>query len=87
MPVSRQLSGQKSAEKSDEIYQTHIVGTDVDDSQFVTLKLVSGNFLRFQVHTGAQCNVVPKDFYKKRLRIIISPMSHTMQAYNHCIWR
>ena len=41
-------------------------GSHVDDSQCVTLKLVeSGNFLRFQVDTGAQCNVVPLDLYKK----------------------
>ena len=55
----------KLVEESDEIYQTHIAGTDIDDSQFVTLKLDSGNFLRFQVDTGAQCNVVPMDLYKK----------------------
>ena len=31
----------------------------------VTLKLESGNYLRFQVDTGAQCNVVPLQLYKK----------------------
>ena len=37
----------------------------MDDSQCVTLQLDSGNYLRFQVDTGAQCNVVPIDLYKK----------------------
>ena len=31
----------------------------------VTLKLESGNCLHFQVDTGAQCNLVPLDLYKK----------------------
>ena len=35
-----------------------------DDAQLVTMKLESGNFLCFQVDTGAQCNVVPVDLYR-----------------------
>ena len=31
----------------------------------MTLKLESGNFLWFQVDTGAQCNVIPIHLYKK----------------------
>ena len=34
-------------------------------SQLTTLKLESGNDLRFQPDTGAQCNVIPLHFYKK----------------------
>ena len=37
----------------------------LDDSQLVTLKLESGNYLRFQADTGAQCNVIPLSLYKK----------------------
>ena len=37
----------------------------IDDSQLVTLKLESGYYLSFQVDTGAQCNVVPLELYKK----------------------
>ena len=37
----------------------------MDDSQLVTLQLESGNYLRFQPDTGAQCNVVPLHLYKK----------------------
>ena len=37
----------------------------LDDSQFVTLRVQSGSYIRFQVDTGAQCNVLPVDTYKK----------------------
>ena len=36
----------------------------LDDSQLVTLKLASGNYLRFQPDTGSQCNVIPVHLYK-----------------------
>ncbi len=38
---------------------------NLDDSQLVTLRLESGNCLRFQPDTGAQCNVIPLELYKK----------------------
>ena len=37
----------------------------LDDSQLVTVKLESGNCLRFQPDTGAQCDVIPLGLYKK----------------------
>lgn len=46
-------------------YATHISAIELDDSQLVTLKLSSGNYLRFQPDTGAQCNVIPVKLYKK----------------------
>lgn len=46
-------------DKSEDVYQTQISEISIDDSQLVTLKLESGKYLRFQVDTGAQCNVVP----------------------------
>ena len=52
-------------ENVDEVFPTHIAAIELDDSQFVTVKLESGNFLRFQVDTGAQCNVIPLAIYKK----------------------
>ena len=48
-----------------EVFPTQIAAVELDDSQMVTLKLKSGNFLRFQVDTGAQCNVVPLALYKE----------------------
>lgn len=50
-------------EESEEVFQAG--QGNLDDTQLVTLKLESGNYLRFQVDTGAQCNVVPLGLYKK----------------------
>ena len=49
----------------DEVFPMDVSAVQLDDSQLVTLKLESGNYLRFQVDTGAQCNVVPVSLYKK----------------------
>ena len=51
------------AEDNTEIYQ--VSNINLDESQLVTLELESGNFMRFQADTGAQCNVVPLALYKK----------------------
>ncbi len=37
----------------------------LDDSQFITVALDSGNFIRFQVDTGVQCNVIPVHIYQR----------------------
>ena len=42
-----------------------VTSSELDDSQLITLKLESGNFLRFQPDTGAQCNTIPLHLYKK----------------------
>ena len=55
----------KAIDEGEEIYQTQISEINIDESQLVTLKLESGNYLRFQVDTGAQCNVVPLELYRK----------------------
>ena len=55
----------KAIDEGKEIYQTQISEISIDDSQLVTLTLESGNYLCFQVDTGAQCNVVPLELYKK----------------------
>ena len=52
-------------DESEDVYQTQISEISIDDSQLVMLKLGSGKYLRFQVDTGAQCNVVPLELYKK----------------------
>lgn len=56
------------AVEDDEVYQARITSSGADDSQLVTLRLENGNYLRFQADTGAQCNVVPLDLYKKATR-------------------
>ena len=37
----------------------------LDDSQLVTLRLQASSYVRFQVDTGAQCNVLPLGTYKE----------------------
>ena len=37
-------------------------------SHFVKLELESGNYIRFQADTEAQCNVIPLNLYKKASR-------------------
>ena len=55
-----------SAADSEDVYTvSDVAAVALDDSQIVTLRLESGNFLRFQADTGAQCNVIPVHLYKK----------------------
>ena len=42
-----------------------ISAVNLDDSQLVTLKLESENYLRFQPNTEAQCGLIPIDLYNK----------------------
>ena len=51
---------------SDEIYMvSDIAALTLDDEQLVTLQLSSGNYLHFQPDTGAQCNIIPVQLYRK----------------------
>ena len=52
-------------DNGDEVFPTQISAVVVDDSQLVTVRLESGNYLRFQVDTGAQCNVIPLQLYRQ----------------------
>ena len=47
------------------MFHTSVPGFDVDASQCVILCLDNGNHVRFQEDTGAQCNVMPLDVYKR----------------------
>ena len=49
----------------DEVFPVREVATLLDDSQCVTLKLDSGNYVRFHIDSGAQCNVLPLKLYKR----------------------
>ena len=51
-------------DKAGEMYQIQVSAERLDDSQLVTLRLESGNFVHFQPDTGAQCNVLPLHIYK-----------------------
>jgi len=72
-------------EGEEEVFQASASGAHIDDSQCVTLQLDSGNNLRFQVDTGAQCNVVLIDLYKKATKdhslTQLKPVSQRIIAY------
>ena len=57
----------------------------MDDSQLVTLKLESANYLRFQPDTGAQCNVIPLHLYKKTTKDVdlcnVTPVNMAIISY------
>lgn len=70
-------------EDNTEIFQ--VSNVELDESQFVTLELESGNYMRFQADTGAQCNVVPVALYKKATRdhqlVKVTPTKTQITAY------
>ena len=69
----------------DEVFPTEVAAVSLDDSQLVTLKLESGNYLRFQVDTGAQCNVIPLELYQKATKDTklahVTPLKSQITAY------
>ena len=66
-------------------YAEHISAVDLDDSQLVTVRLESCNYFRFQPDTGAQCNVIPVDLYKKATKDYklerVTPLNTQLAAY------
>ena len=66
----------------EEVFPTEIATVHIDDSQFITLK---GNFMRFQVDTGAQYNVIPLALYKQATEDIhlhnVRPVQSQITAY------
>ena len=73
-------------ELSDEVFGVEeISAVTLDDSQLVTLKLESGNYLRFQPDTGTQCNVVPLHLYKKATKDVdlcnVTPVNTAIISY------
>ena len=69
----------------DEVFPTKIATVHIDDSQFITLKLKSGNFMLFQVDTGAHCNAIPLALYKQATEDIhlhnVRPVQSQITAY------
>ena len=74
-------------EFSDEVLgMEEISAVTLDDSQLVTLKLESGNYLRFQPDTGAQCNVVPLHLNKKVTRDFNLLKCDPSKHGNYFVW-
>ena len=62
-----------------------VAAVTLDDEQLVTLRLSSGNYLRFQPDTGAQCNIIPVQLYRKAASDPdlkeVKPSNSTISAY------
>ena len=52
-------------EDTEEVFPAEVTRVGLDDSQLVTVQLKSGCYLRFQVDTGPQCNVLPLMLHQK----------------------
>lgn len=69
----------------DEVYPLRLPVHGLDDSQLVTLRLQSGCYIRFQVDTGAQCNVLPLRTYQEATGDVslrkVSPIQTKVTAY------
>ena len=64
--LKKSLHNANERDMTNEVFQT---GTaHLDESELITLRLESGNYLRFQPDTGAQCNVILVSLYKKATR-------------------
>ena len=72
-------------ESSEETFPLQLTVHSLDDTQFVTLRVESGSHIRFQVDTGAQCNVVPLNTYKQATGDIslskVTPTKNRITAY------
>ena len=84
-PSVRPVSSEEGQVDTEEIFQTHTSSTHLDNSQLVTLRLETGSHIRFQVDTGAQCNVLPLSIYKKATKdsalAHVSPSRMRVTAY------
>ena len=78
-------AAKEAIDEGEEIYQTQISEISVDDSQLVTLKLESGNYLRFQVDTGAQCNIMPLEAVQESYKGPRASSHDARQAEDHSV--
>jgi len=64
---------------------SNIAAVTLDDEQLMTLQLSSGNYLRFQADTAAQCNIIPVQLYRKAANgpdlKEVKPSKLTISAY------
>ena len=74
-------------EDTDEVYPAQVSAVDRDDSQLVTLKLELGNYLQFQVDTGAQ--FIPLALFKDATKGIMlahfTPLKSKVTSYGGTI--
>ena len=72
-------------EDDEEVFLADASTDRLGEEQLVTLKLESGNYIRFQADTGAQCNVIPVSVYKKATKDLsltqVTPTNSKITAY------
>jgi hypothetical protein len=101
-PSVQPITSSEDQGEKEEIFQTYTTNASLDDSQLVTLRLEIGSHIRFQLDTGALCNVVPLSVYKKATNDLtlaqVSPSRMRITAYGGttlpvvgtvllCVWR
>ncbi|KAK2570249.1 hypothetical protein P5673_005029 [Acropora cervicornis] len=67
-PLSSTSNKVSLLEEEDELPVFQVFKVSANQSSYsslVTLKVPSGNFIRFEIDTGARCNVLPVHIYKK----------------------
>ena len=64
--------GVKTVDESEEVYQAHVSGTPIDDSQFVTLKLESGIFYDSKPTLEHNAMLFPWTSTRRQRKIITS---------------
>ena len=71
--------------EDDEVLPMEVAAVELDNSQLVTLRLESANYIRFQADTGAQCNVILLEMYKQATSDFsltqVSPSHSEITAY------
>ena len=81
----KQRSVRVADAESDEEVLTLSGVSKIDAAQIVTLRFDSGNYLRFQIDSGAKCNVVPMSLYEKATvdyeRCFVTPARTSIVAY------
>ena len=82
---ARAVDENEEEEEDSEAFPLQLPVHCLDDSQLVTLLVESGSYVRFQVDTGAQCNVLPLDTYKKATGDVnlkqVTPTNTRVTAY------
>lgn len=75
-----------NSDSEPEVFYANVISAvDLDDSQLVTLKLESANYLQFQPDTGAQCNIIQVSLYRKATKDYrlecVTPVNAQLSAY------
>ena len=85
--TGKNIRAVEDEDNMDEVFLTQVSVLQVDDSQLITVQLLSGNYICFQLDTGAQCNVIPVDLYKKATKDRKLNQCRPNKLTHNSIWR